>query len=142
MQLQHRRFLSYALLAVYATISFLGDGLHSLMPEAGHEHHHHHHGLYIVAHAHECGDCDHDDHDECCQSDGVPVLTASDCDGDSHLCEVCSFLFQSLSQPAEVAAPIDWQPLVVATTVSLQPVLHSPATLGPQAPRGPPLLLA
>jgi hypothetical protein len=135
MRPKHHQFLSYVLLATYASISLLGDGLHSLLPAGEH---HHHHGLYVVS--------------DCCDAEYVHIaarscsseyaeLTAGKCDTDSHLCEICVFLYQAISQPAEVAAPIDWQPLVVVAHAKQQPI-YSPTSLGPQAARGPPLFLA
>ncbi len=135
MRLNSRRYLSYVLLAAYAGISLLGEGLHSLMPEAGH---HHHDGLYIV-------NCPsrgtaHADHDaDSGVTSAEAVLTASYGDADSHICEICQFLFQAVGQPAEVASPLDWQPLVVATSSLPQP-RYSSISLGPQTPRGPPVL--
>ncbi len=136
MRLKSRRLLSCILLATYAGISILGDGLHALMPEAGH---HHHHGLCIVV-THESGNSDRDAAlgGNAGQS-SEPVVTASDGDIESHICQVCQFLFQSVSQRTDVVAPIDWQPIVVVA-VSLALPIYSPASLGPQAPRGPPLL--
>ena len=129
MRPKHHQLLSYLLLATYAGISLLGDGLHALLPEGEH---HHHHGLYVVQHA------DHG-HDAVARgSSEYAELTASDCDADSHLCEICAFLYQSISQPAEVAASIEWQPLVVVACAKPQAV-YSPIALGPQAARGPPL---
>ena len=141
MRPKHRQFLSYLLLATYAGISLLGDGLHMLLPEGGH-HQHHHHGIYVVGHC--CHDSQHasahHDHADCgCSEESALAIAESD--ADSHLCEICAFLYQAISQPAEVAAPIDWQPLVVVAHVDPQPV-YSPTSLGPQAARGPPLLLA
>ena len=133
MRPKHRQFLSYVLLATYASISNLGDGLHSLLPAD--EHQHHHHGLYVVSHAGH-------DHDASARiSSGYADLTASDRAADSHLCEICAFLYEAISQPAEVAAPIDWQPLVVVAHADPQPV-YSLTSLGCPAARGPPLLLA
>ena len=140
MRPQHRQFLSYVLLATYASISLLGDGLHSLLPAD--EHHHHHHGLYVVSHS--CADTEHLGHGHNatpCTGSGYAGLTASDCDADSHLCEICAFLYEAISQPAEIAAPIDWQPLVVVAHAEPQPV-YSLTALGCPAARGPPLLLA
>ena len=138
MRPKHRQFLSCVLLATYASISLLGDGLHSLLPEGEH----HHHGLYVVSHC--CSDTQLAVHDH----DAVPrgnsertELTATDCDTDSHLCEICAFLYQAISQPAEVAAPIEWQPLIVVAHAKPQ-AIYSPTSLGPQAARGPPLFLA
>jgi hypothetical protein len=139
MRPKHCQFLSYVLLATYASISILGDGLHSLLPAGEHRHHH---GLDVVTH--NCDDSLHAGqvHDAvCCGSSENVEFTASDCDADSHICGVCAFLYQAISQPAEVAAPIDWQPLVVAANADPQPI-YSQTSLGAQAPRGPPLLLA
>jgi hypothetical protein len=138
MRSKHCQFLSYVLLVTYASISLIGDGLHSLLPAGEH----HHHGLYVVSHC--CSDTQRAVHDR----DAVPrgssertELTAADCDTDSHLCKICAFLYQAISQPAEVAASIDWQPLVVVAHSNPQPI-YSPTSLGPQAARGPPLFLA
>jgi hypothetical protein len=139
-RLRSRHLLTYLLLATYAGIAFLGEGLHELMPEAGH---HRHHGLAIV----HCADdhcCDHEEHaahdNDHHAASGLASLTVNS-HADSHLCEICQFLFQAISQPASVAPPIDWQPLVVANPQRPQQLLHSPVSLGPHAPRGPPLLL-
>src|SRR4051812_37371681 len=107
MRSQLRQVLSYLLLATYASISLLGDGLHGLLPDG---HHHHHHRLYVVSHS---GDdsrhADHD-HDEivCCNSE-FAAITAVKSDAESHLCEICEFLAYAISQSVEVAAPIDSQ---------------------------------
>jgi hypothetical protein len=138
MRPKHRQFLSYVLVATYASISLLGDGLHLLLPAGEHQHHH---GLYVVSHR--CDDSLYASHVHeaiCCGSSEYTEFTASDCNADSHICEVCAFLYQAISQPAEVAAPINWQPLVVAHA-DPQP-LYSWTSLGAHAPRGPPLLLA
>ncbi len=134
------RFLSCLLLAAYAGISLLGDGLHLLLPEG--QQHHHHHGTYVAGHS--CHDSQHAYHhhdDACCSdcSDDVgPAISDSDVDG--HLCEICSFLVNAISQSVEAAAAVDWQPLVVESEPETQAV-YSCISLGPQAPRGPPLLL-
>jgi hypothetical protein len=139
MRLNRRYFLSCVLLATYVSIALLGEGLHSLLPTGEH---HHHHGLFVVSHS--CDNARHIGHVHdavCCRSSENVEFTASDCDADSHICEVCAFLYQAISQPAEVAAPIDWQPLVVVANADPQPI-YSQTSLGAQAPRGPPLLLA
>jgi hypothetical protein len=139
MRPKHRQFLSYVLLATYASISLLGDGLHSLLPAGEHQHHH---GLYVVTHS--CDDSLHASHCHdavCCGSSEDAEFTASRCDADSHICEVCAFLYQAISQPAEIAAPIHWQRLVVVAHADPRPI-YSQTSLGAQAPRGPPLLLA
>ena len=135
MRYNSRRFLSVVLLATYAGMSILGEGLHELMPEAGHQHHH---GLYVVV-FHESGhSTDAAYFAGNAANDSGPAVTANDGDVESHICEICQFLFQSISQPAEVAAPIDWQPVAVAANNLPQPI-YAPTSLGPQAPRGPPL---
>jgi hypothetical protein len=140
MRPKHRQYLSYVLLATYASISILGDGLHSLLPAD--EHHHHHHGLYVISHSY--GDAEQAAHGHDAVSgagSGYAELSASKCDADSHLCEICAFLYEAISQPAEIAAPIDWQPLVVVAHAEPQPV-YSLTALGCPAARGPPLFLA
>jgi hypothetical protein len=137
MRSARHRFLSWFLLAIYAGIALLGEGLHSLVPEG--ERHHHHHGLYIISHV--WSDACHQ-HDAAARDASTHAsLTAADCDADSHLCEICAFLFQAISQPAEVAAPIEWEPLIAPAHAAPQP-LYWLASLGPQAARGPPLLTA
>jgi hypothetical protein len=147
MRLQYRRFLSYVLLAVFAGISLLGEGLHLLTTEAGR--HHHHHGHFIVAHARH--GLRHKDHNfgsgghASTFADGAgrksssasAVLILGENDVDSHVCGICEYLSQAVSQPIEVAGPIDWQPLVTAVPNLLQRIC-TPTSLGPQAPRGPP----
>jgi hypothetical protein len=133
------QLLSYVLLATYAGISLLGDGLHSLLPEGEQ---HHHHGLYVVGH--HGGDAMRAERDRDVAVRGgseYAEITAAECNTDSHLCEICAFLYEAISQPAEVAAPIDWQPLVVVAHAKPQ-AIYSPTSLGPQAARGPPLFLA
>ena len=105
------------------------------MPESGHEHHD---GLYVVV-FHDSGHGN-----DAAQPagnatyDSEPALTANNGDTHSHICEICQFLFQSISQPAQVAPPVDWQPLAVAA-ISFPQSIYSPTSVGPQAPRGPPL---
>ena len=150
MRFKFRRFSSYVLLATCTSISTLGEGLHLLTPHAGH-HHHHHHGRSLFTYAtHGSKHGDHhleaDDHAgyfaEGAARESKPavvLVTFRDHNSDSHLCGICRFLFQSISQPADVVEPSDWQPLVAATPNVLQ-LICTPGSLGPQAPRGPPHL--
>jgi hypothetical protein len=152
MRLQYRRFLSFFLLVTFAGISLLGEGLHWLTPEIEqHVHHHHGHGVCIVMHAtHGARRDDHDAHladsvatsadNADCESCTKSMVALSDCDFDSHVCKICEFLFQAVSQPIEVVAPFEWQPLVVSTS-SLQGSICSTISPGIQAPRGPPSLV-
>jgi hypothetical protein len=134
MRLRRRHLLKYVLLATYASIAILGDGLHSLLPEACH---HDLGGRCIVVHHHEsrCGD-------EALANGFVPderSVTANACDADSHICEICAFLVHAVSQTLKVAAPIESQPVVAAAATESQP-FYASTSLGPQAARGPPLL--
>jgi hypothetical protein len=133
MRSTHRSFLSYTVLAVYASIAILGEGLHFLMPEDGHQHHA---GIYIVGctgdlHEHAAHDSDHQD-----ESAGA-ALTSNDHGIDCHVCGICEFLLQAIGQPAELAPPIDCQPLIAAAPAAARS-FYSPTSLGPQAARGPP----
>jgi hypothetical protein len=134
MRNKYRHLLSCFLLATYASIALLGDGLHSLLPEGEH----HHHGLYVVAYH---GDRELEPVASSARGAEYASLAASDCDADSHLCEICTFLYQAISQPAEVAAPVESQPLIVVACAKPQ-AIYSPIALGLQAARGPPLFLA
>jgi hypothetical protein len=150
MRLHYRRFLSCFLLATFAGISLLGEGLHLLTLEAGHHHHHHHrYGSCIVTHAthdsrHNGRNFDashawafaHRTDRECTSTSADPCVGSSDVD--SHVCKICAYLFQAVSPPIEVAAPFDWQPLVVAVP-NLRQCISSRLSLGLHAPRGPPL---
>ena len=139
MRPQHRQFLSYVVLATYAGISLIGDGLHSLLPEGEH---HHHHGIYVVGHS--CHDEDHAHHHHAhaccsdCTDDVGPALSESDADG--HLCEICSFIVLAVAQPVELAAAIESLPFVAESEPEIQ-AIYSHVCLGPQAPRGPPSLV-
>jgi hypothetical protein len=150
MRLQCRRSLSYFLLATFASISLLGEGLHVLTLEVEH-HHHHHRGLCVVTHARHDLRIDDQKVDfgvdarlfangaERGATSADAVLTADDGEDDSHVCKICAFLAQVLSQPVEFAAPLDWKPFVAAAQ-SRQQLTCTTTSLGPQAPRGPPLL--
>lgn len=140
-----RRFLTYALLTVYGATALLGYGLHMLAPDA------HHHGLgqvVCVEHAERA----HSDHDVCghtgpesdCEVATIAVISASSgtdtaCDGDA--CFVCDFLGQVRSTLPQMAASIVWQHVATEAAPFTSPITAQ-ATLGPQAPRGPPLSAA
>src|SRR3954471_17214926 len=104
------RFLSCMFLAIFASISILGEGLHLLTPEIGqHSHHHHHHGRCIVTHARP--NSTHDEHNfdfqehaktfasgPACNSPASAPLIIRQGGVDSHVCKICAFLFQAVSQ--------------------------------------------
>ncbi len=150
MRLKYRRFLCFVLLASYAGHSLLGEGLHWLTPEAGRHCHCHHHRSTFAAKT--LGRCSLANHQNChthrhAPTSGAnsitnvasesPVLVNGDDRIDPLACKICAFLYQALGQTAEISAPLEWQPCVSSTGV-LRHHIRSLASLGPQAPRGPP----
>ena len=148
----HGQLPTLAILATYGGIAILGQGLHVLAPHAGH-----HHGLEVVRcsihgdehshhhHDHHHGECDHHhDHGPANHADvehgGGTIVTSSECEAHSHLCEICAFLFQLRSERAVLAAAVDCQPVAVAAD-SLPQRSYTPTVVGPHAPRGPPALI-
>jgi hypothetical protein len=130
MRATSRHFWSCALLAIYGSIAVLGQGLHLVAPED------HHHGPAAEAHQHShahFGPCCHDHEDAC--GAGDRSLT------DGHICSICDFLLQAVSQPAERAAAVVCQPHAGSAACRLES-FHAPCEAGPHAPRGPPQLLA
>lgn len=149
MRLRNRRLLSCFLLVTFIGISLLGEGLHWLTPETE-QHHHHRHGFCVCAHhshdasrdnrnahfalhSHACAD------HAVCKSALANRQVVSNNDVESHVCSICAYLFQIASQPIEVAAPLEWQPLVVAVPI-LRDFIYSTSSLSSHAPRGPPVL--
>jgi hypothetical protein len=135
MRLAVRKLLSCSLLATYAGISFLGQGLHLLLPDDGH-----HHGFDVIV----CANSHHPHDHDCCadgqhDSPAGPII-ANACAADSHDCEICEFLFQAVSQPPQIATTPDLHPLVAEVPCHPQG-FYSPTILGLHAPRGPPQLL-
>ena len=141
------KLLSCALLAAYASVMVIGEGLHSLTP--GHDHHH---GLSVITHsAHDHGHahahhgCQHHSHEHCCHNhdhDHVPAgpsIAALDGDMHSHECDICAFLYQAVSQPPQVATTPDLHPLVANVPCDVAE-RYSSALLGLHAARGPPQL--
>lgn len=150
MRLQYRRLLSCFLLVTFTGISLLGEGLHWLTPETEH-HHHHCHGLCTYAHDSHHANHDDDDAHLACHSDECddlamcePVFSTSQAfvsenDCDAHVCKICAYLFQFVSEPIEVSAPVEWQPLVVFVP-NLRTFIYSSSSVRTHAPRGPPVL--
>ena len=147
MRSQYRKILTCSLLATYAGISLLGQGLHLLTPHDGH-----HHGFEVVhctthGHAHEAHCCageehsrdgHHGDHD---QSAAGRFVVADGSISDSHACEICEFLFQAVSQPPQIAATPDLH-ILVADVSCPHKSLYSLTIVGLHSARGPPQLLA
>jgi hypothetical protein len=148
MRLRYRRLLSCFLLVTFTGISLLGEGLHWLTPED--EHHHHQHGLCICSrHSHGASRDDHDVDFAChsheCANRAVceSVLPASQVvisenDSDAHVCKICAYLFQIVSEAIDLSAPLEWQPLVVFVP-NLRTFILSSSAVHSHAPRGPPV---
>jgi hypothetical protein len=128
------KLLTCALLATYASISLIGEGLHALVP---HNHHHAHHVVRCVAadeHGH-CGCCHHHEHKESQKQ----TVASGGCVADSHACEICEFLFHAVSEPPQIAATPDLHPLVADQPCMTQG-LYSATLILLHAARGPPQL--
>lgn len=130
-----RPFLTYLLLAAYGTTALLGYGLHVLAPHGGH---HHLAGVTCASHEHHA----HEDHDadggHCHASDLLAAVQAACPDGP---CDVCEFLAQARSTQPQLTTADVWQH-VWSTSILSIPLPESQSTLGPHAPRGPPLSTA
>jgi hypothetical protein len=120
-----RQLLTYSLLATYASIAILGEGLHWLTPDE------HHHGASIVV-----SSAAADSH-----APTDKLVTAIHGIADDHDCEICDFLAQAVSQPPQIAQSPEFAILIVETACD-PPAFYSPIVLGLHAPRGPPQLLA
>jgi hypothetical protein len=139
-----RQLLSCSLLATYAGIVMLGQGLHLLTPCC-----HHHDATFTCCdshdHAHGIAGCTHHECSEHANdfklAPAGPVIAASNCATSVHGCEICEFLFLAVTEPPNVASTPDSHVLVVATP-GQQPRLYSSATHGLHTARGPPQLLA
>ena len=126
-----RHLLTYSLLATYASIAFLGEGLHWFTPDE------HHHGPSRVVSA--ASDDAHNAGDSHVPTDKRVVATHGI--DDHHDCEICDFLAKQLANrrklqrhlPSRLSSP---KPPCDA------PAHYSPIVVGLHAPRGPPQLLA
>ena len=119
--------LTCTLLATYAGIALLGQGLHLLAP--GCEGGHHEHFLA----AQEAHDHAGDHH----SSDSNGRADESNSVADLHPCEICVFLAHSVSEPPQIATVPFTQPLVAAAHCDPQG-LYSLAIGGLHVARGPP----
>ena len=129
MRATFRHLLTYSLLATYASIAFLGEGLHWLTPDE------HHHGASLVVSSVDPATLAGESH--ATAGKHFPARGHSD----DHDCEICDFLAQAVSEPPQIAetpafARSDRRSAVRA------PTFYSPIVLGLHAPRGPPQLLA
>jgi hypothetical protein len=125
-----RQLLTYSLLAIYASIALLGEGLHFLTPDE------HHHGAGVVVTS---NGFDH-------ASSESPAISgkhfsSTRADADEHHCEVCEFLAQAVSAPPQIAEVPAFDSLIVEAPPE-QLTFNSPIVLGLHAPRGPPQRLA
>lgn len=147
MRPSQRKLLTCLLLATYAGISVLGQGLHWLSADDAHHHDFAAVGCAAHCHAHNHA-CVCHDHDSSALADTehekTPVdqaVSASNAIADSHVCEICEFLLTAVSQPPQLAAPPVSQPLVATVPPPLERVYSSLAR-STHTPRGPPQLLA
>jgi hypothetical protein len=130
-----RRISTYALLSVYSTTALLGYGLHLLAPDA-------HHHSFSCKSCVEYADHDHTDHGFRTlpgATDTAVLASGEACHDDN--CFVCEFLAQARSATPQVMAAIVWQH-VATEVVPCISQYTAQTTLGPHAPRGPPLLAA
>ncbi|HEX4414935.1 MAG TPA: hypothetical protein VH107_14970 [Lacipirellulaceae bacterium] len=131
MRANFRHLLTWSLLAAYASIALLGEGLHWLTPDE------HHHGASLVVTS--TGDFDQ------ASSESLAAagkhFSSSRAASDDHDCEICEFLAQAVSAPPHVAEVPAFHVLIVEAPLE-QPIFDSPIVLGLHAPRGPPPLLA
>ncbi len=150
MPLMYRRFLSCVLLTIFVSVAVLGEGLHWLTPETE-QHHHHCHGLCTYSHeSHRANDDSQDEHftshSHACADGAVCEFALSTKQAvvrenhvDAHVCKICAYLFQIVSEPIDMSAPLEWQPLVVFVP-NLRTFIYSSSALRSHAPRGPPVL--
>jgi hypothetical protein len=133
------KLLSLTILAIYASVSLLGQGLHLLTP---HSHHAVRHSTSVAAHCH----C----HEHHCQrssdvADSQPSVEAHASQSgfrsgeivETHSCEICAFLALAVSPPPLAPTPLISEPLTVATISAPQP-FYASIKLGANAARGPP----
>jgi hypothetical protein len=123
--------LTYSLLATYASIAFLGEGLHCLTPDE------HHHGASLIVSSE--SDTPRNAGESHAPTDKRVIATHGI--ADDHECEICDFLAQAVSHPPQIAQSPDFAILIVETACD-PPAFYSPIILGLHAPRGPPQLLA
>jgi hypothetical protein len=131
MRRSFRHLLTYSLLATYASIAFLGEGLHWLTPDE------HHHGASLVVSSEPAAP-----HGSCASHASVDKrVVATHGVADDHDCEICDFLAQAVSQPPQIAEAPAFANIVAEARYDA-PTPYSPIVLGLHAPRGPPQLLA
>jgi hypothetical protein len=126
-----RHLLTYSLLATYASIAFLGEGLHWLTPDE------HHHGASLAVSSEL--DAPHNAGESHAPTDKRVVATHGI--DDDHDCEICDFLAQAVSQPPQTAETPTFANIVAKAPCGA-PTFYSPIVFGLHAPRGPPQLLA
>jgi hypothetical protein len=136
MRARFGKSLTCTLLAIYASISLIGEGLHSLVP---HGHHLGDHVVHCIAedpdHCECCHHHDHHDHEESQER----ALTSGGGTVDCHACQICEFLYQTAGQAPSIAATPDLHPLVAELPCAVKGI-YSAAILGLHAARGPPQL--
>ncbi|MCC7476665.1 MAG: hypothetical protein IT425_14850 [Pirellulales bacterium] len=147
MRYASRHILSYFVLALYASISLLGQGLHWLSGQEEHHHgllggiacsaHEHAGHLHLHTRAEPFGHDEEHDH----EVPDVPSVTGGGCLADLHDCDLCQFLDHSVSQPPQPAMLLVAQHIIASLPWQSQ-VSFASASLGLPSPRGPPQLSA
>ena len=125
-----RKLLTSSLLAAYAGIAMLGQGLHLLTPDCHHNHIRVVQGAALCQGNHCCHDCD----------DDVPsdfAISAVDHAHHDHDCQICQFLVRAVTEPPHVATTPDLHVLVAQLPCESRG-LYTSAILGLHTARGPP----
>ena len=122
-----RHLLTYSLLATYASIAFLGEGLHWLTPDE------HHHGPSRVVSA--ASDDAHNAGDSHVPTDKRVVATHGI--DDHHDCEICDFLAQAVSEPPQIAETPAFATIVAEVAVRRSRTLLADCRRPPRSARSP-----
>ncbi len=130
MRATFRHLLTYSLLATYASIALLGEGLHFLTPDE------HHHGASIVVSSIESPHAADES-----RASASKHFSSTRADSDDHDCEICEFLAQAVSAPPHFAEAPAFAVLIADAPLE-NLTFDSPIVLGLHAARGPPQLLA
>jgi hypothetical protein len=133
MKFTSRQLVTCLLVAVYGGVSVLGEALHLLSPHDGH-----HHGFEVVHCKGQSASHEHDSHHGLGDNDGTTVVASHEGECDSHLCSVCTLLFQARSAAPQLPTEIFvWQHAVAAAMCPPQQS-YIAVILGPHSARAPP----
>jgi hypothetical protein len=130
MRATFRQLLTYSLLATYASIALLGEGLHFLAPDERH------HGASLVV-----ASTDYDHASSESPASAGKYFSRTRATANDHDCEICEFLSQAISAPPQITELPTFDALIAKAPLE-HLTFDSPIVLGLHAPRGPPQLLA